>query len=306
MTSGTLGLRVGFVGLGNMGSRMARHVTAAGYEVVGLDPHAGDVGDAVTRRTDSIGELTADVDIVLLSLPDSRVVESVVSGEDGIATNSRRGQIVVDLGTSSPRSTAALAAFLDDHGVGYVDAGISGGAAAAEKAALTLMLGGDILSIERVSPVLETFASRMVHMGPSSTGHATKVLNNFLNAINLSASAEVLVAGKAAGLDMAKLLEVINASSGANWATQNRFPHIINGNYLEGGLTSQLMIKDLQLYVEHLRDIGAVSLHSSGPLAAFGLAVHNGYGDDISNRVVDALGDVSGGIRLADSAVEPS
>jgi 3-hydroxyisobutyrate dehydrogenase len=298
--STTVKTAVGFVGLGNMGSRMARHVTAAGYEVIGLDPHAGDVGDAVSRRTNSIKDLAADAGIILLSLPDSRVVESVVSGDDGIYTHARHGQVVVDLSTSSPQSTAKLAAGLAGHGVGYVDAGISGGAAAAEKGTLTLMLGGEPEPIDQVRPILQTFASRIFHMGPSSSGHTAKVLNNFLNAINLSASAEVLVAGKAAGLDMGKLLEVINASSGANWATQNRFPHIINGDYLEGGLTSRLMIKDLQLYVEHLRDVGAVSVHSAGPLAAFGLAVHNGYGDEISNRVVDALGDVSGGIRLAD------
>lgn len=290
---------IGVIGLGNMGSRMARHVTAAGYDVVGLDPRAGDAHGAVSRRASTVAEVVAEADVILLSLPDSGVVESIVSGADGISTHARDGQTVVDLSTSSPRSTTALAGLLDGLGVSYIDAGISGGAAAADKGSLTLMLGGESEAIERVRPVLETFATRLFHLGPSSSGHAAKVLNNFLNAINLSASAEVLVAGKAAGLDPASLLEVINASSGANWATQNRFPHIITGDYLEGGLTSRLMIKDLQLYVEHLRDVGAVSVHSSGPLAAFGLAVHNGYGDDISNRVVDALGDVSGGIRLA-------
>jgi 3-hydroxyisobutyrate dehydrogenase-like beta-hydroxyacid dehydrogenase len=118
--------------------------------------------------------------------------------------------------------------------------------------------------------------------------------------VSLAATAEVMVAGRRAGLDLPQLLDVINSSSGVNFASLNRFPRIVTGDYLEGGLTSRLMTKDVALYTELLGLLGVPSLNASGPLACFGLAENLGYGDQISNRVVDAIGDVAGGVRVHD------
>ena len=107
-----------------------------------------------------------------------------------------------------------------------------------------------------------------------------------------------MVSGKKAGLDLHLLLDVLNSSSGVNFATLNRFPRIVDGDYLEGGLTGKLMTKDVVLYVDLIRELGVVSLNAAGPMASFGLGTALGYGDMISNRVVDAIGDVSGGVRL--------
>lgn len=290
---------LGFVGLGNMGSRMARRLVAAGHEVIGFDPaHSGSPG-IVSRWASTLGEL-AEAPVILMSLPDAGVVSSVMHGADGLLSHLSDGHIVVDLTTSSPAVTTTLHAESLHCGASYLDAGISGGAAGAESGNLTLMVGGDEAKLAEVGPILDVIASTVVYMGSSGSGHATKILNNFLNAINLSASAEVMVAARAAGLDVAKVLDVINASSGANWATLNRFPKIITGDYLEGGLTSKLMMKDIQLYLDYTAEVGVPTLHGSGPVAAFGSAIQRGYGDVISNRVVDAIGDMSGGIRLHD------
>lgn len=290
---------LGFVGLGNMGSRMARRLVAVGHEVIGYDPaHSGSEG-IVSRWAPSLGELS-DARVILMSLPDSGVVNAVMHGAEGLLSHLSEGHIVVDLTTSSPAATSALHAESLHRGASFLDAGISGGAAGAESGNLTLMVGGDEGKLDQVRLVLGALASTVVYMGPSGSGHATKILNNFLNAINLSASAEVLVAARAAGLDVVKVLDVINASSGANWATLNRFPKIIAGDYLEGGLTSKLMMKDIQLYLDYTAEVGVPTLHGSGPVAAFGSAIQRGYGDVISNRVVDAIGDMSGGIRLHD------
>lgn len=290
---------LGFVGLGNMGSRMARRLVAAGHDVIGFDPANSGAPGIVSRWASTLGEL-AEADAILMSLPDAGVVSSVMHGADGLLSHLRDGHIVVDLTTSSPEVTAALHAESLNRGASYLDAGISGGAAGAESGNLTLMVGGDEGKLHEVAPILDVIASTVVFIGSSGSGHATKILNNFLNAINLSASAEVLVAARAAGLDVAKVLDVINASSGANWATLNRFPKIITGDYLEGGLTSKLMMKDIQLYLDYTAQVGVPTLHGSGPVAAFGSAIQRGYGDLISNRVVDAIGDMSGGIRLHD------
>jgi 3-hydroxyisobutyrate dehydrogenase len=205
---------------------------------------------------------------------------------------------VVDLSTAAPSSTVRLHAQLRERGVELVDAGISGGAAAAEKGTLTIMAGGSEAALGRVRPILETFSARVYYMGASGSGHTAKLLNNFLNGVNLTASSEAMVAARKAGLDLRTFLDVVNNSSGSNWATQNRFPHILEGDYLEGGLTGNLLLKDLTLYVDLARELGVPTLHASGPVAALGLAAGLGYGEQISNRVVDAIGDLAGGVRL--------
>jgi 3-hydroxyisobutyrate dehydrogenase len=294
--------QVGFIGLGNMGGRMTRRLVQAGITVVGYDVREGMAAGAGATPADSPAAVCAGSECVLLSLPDSHVVESVVLGEDGIIGAASPGQVIIDLSTASPDSTRRIHAALAARGVEYLDAGISGGAAAAEKGTLTIMVGGSASALERSRWVLAPIAAKVVLMGDSGAGHSTKLLNNFLNAVSLAATAEVMVAAKKAGLDLAAVLDVINSSSGVNFATLNRFPHIIRGDYLEGGLTSALMTKDVVLYVDHVRSLGVPCLSAAGPLAAFGAADNLGYADQISNRVVDAIGDLAGGVRLHDGA----
>jgi 3-hydroxyisobutyrate dehydrogenase len=152
--------------------------------------------------------------------------------------------------------------------------------------------------LDQVRPVLDCFSAQIFFCGASGAGHTAKLLNNFLNAVSLAATAEVMVAGKKAGLDLPTVLDVINNSSGISFASTNRFPKIVAGDYLEGGLSNTLMMKDVVLYTEMASALGIASLNSAGPLASFGLAKALGYSDMISNRVVDAIGDVSGGVRI--------
>jgi 3-hydroxyisobutyrate dehydrogenase len=290
--------RVGFVGLGNMGGRMTRRLVDAGHPVLGYDPVPGRAAAAGATGAQSVTEVVQGSDCLLLSLPDSPVIEAVVRGDGGVLAAGRAGQIVMDFSTAAPSSSITLHAELAERGIEFLDAGISGGAAAAERGTLTIMVGGSAAALESIAWVLAPIAVKVVHMGAAGAGHTTKVLNNFLNAVSLAATAEVMLAAKKAGLDLAQVLDVVNASSGVNFATLNRFPHIIRGDYLEGGLTSALMTKDIDLYVACLAELGVPSLQAAGPLAAFGLASSLGYRDQISNKVVDALGDLAGGIRL--------
>jgi 3-hydroxyisobutyrate dehydrogenase len=297
-------LPVGFIGLGNMGGRIARCLVAAGYDVLGHDPRTENVTACGATAAASVAEVTRACDVILLSLPDSKVVEAVVLGGDGVLANARAGQVVIDLSTSAPASTVRLHEQLAERGATLVDAGISGGAAAAEKGTLTLMVGGDPATLDRVRPLLLAFSANVFPCGSVGAGHTAKLLNNFLNAVALSATAEVMVAGRKAGLDLRVLLEVLNTSSGVNFATLNRFPKIIHGDYLKGGLTNALMMKDVLAYVDLVTRLGVASPNSSAPLASFGLALQLGYADDISNTVVDAIGDVSGRVRIHDGAYD--
>ena len=241
---------------------------------------------------------------MLLSLPDSSIIEPVMLGEGGVLEHARPGQVVVDLSTASPESTRRIHAALAERDVEFLDAGISGGAKAADAGTLTIMVGGDAGALARVRPILERFAAKIFPMGESGAGHIAKLLNNFLNGISLAATAEVMVAAKLSGLDLETFLEVVNASSGVNFATLNRFPHIIKGDYLEGGLTGRLMAKDIRLYLDHVARLGVPTFNGPACLAVFEVANALGYEDQISNRVVDGIGDLAGGVRLQDPDTE--
>jgi 3-hydroxyisobutyrate dehydrogenase len=293
-------LRTGIVGVGQMGGRMAARVREAGDPIVAYDRDAERLARSGIEPAGSLAELVAAVDLVLLSLPDSSIIEPVMLGAGGLLEHARPGQVVVDLSTASPESTVRIHAALAERGVDFLDAGISGGAKAADAGTLTIMVGGDAAALDRVRPILERFASKIFHMGDSGAGHVAKLLNNFLNGISLAATAEVMVAAKLSGLDLETFLDVLNASSGVNFATLNRFPHIIKGDYLEGGLTGRLMAKDIRLYLEHVGRLGVPTFTGPACLAVFEVTNSLGYEDQISNRVVDGIGDLAGGVRLQD------
>ena len=288
-------MKVGVIGLGNMGGRIARRIVDGGETVVGHDVDAARARAVGVEAAGSPAEVAAQADVLLLSLPDSNVVESVI---EALIDATRPGRVIVDLSTAAPSSTQAIHERLAARDVAYVDAGISGGAAAAEKGTLTIMAGGDPDALDRVRPILAHFAEHVHHMGASGNGHTAKLINNFLNGVSLAATAEAMVAARKAGLDLRQLLEVLNTSSGVNFATLNRFPRIVEGDYLEGGLTSNLMAKDLMLYLDLARELEMTSIEGPPCLAAFHLAAALGYGDQISNRVVDAIGDLAGGVRI--------
>ncbi|MBV9197821.1 MAG: NAD(P)-dependent oxidoreductase [Solirubrobacterales bacterium] len=292
--------RAGIIGTGAMGGRMAARVHQAGDPIVGYDRDAERLAASGIPAAGSLVDLVLQVDVVLLSLPDSTIIEAVVLGDGGVLDHARTGQVVVDLSTASPESTRRIHRALGEKGVEFLDAGISGGAKAADAGTLTIMVGGDAEALGRVRPVLDRFAAKIFHMGESGAGHTAKLLNNFLNGIALAATAEVMVAAKRSGLDLEQFLDVLNSSTGVNFATLNRFPHIVKGDYLEGGLTGGLMAKDLRLYLEHVARIGVPTFTGPACLAAFEVANALGYEDQISNRVVDGIGDLAGGVRLQD------
>ncbi|MEK9720032.1 MAG: NAD(P)-binding domain-containing protein, partial [Quisquiliibacterium sp.] len=161
------GKPVGFVGLGNMGGRMSRRLVQAGHEVLGFDLDAQRCQACGARAAGSLGQIARETDVMLMSLPDSTAVEAVVQADDGLLANARPGQVIVDLSTAAPSSTRRLAQLLATCEVSYIDAGISGGAAAADKGTLTLMVGGEAQRVDELRGLFAAFSSKVVHMGPS-------------------------------------------------------------------------------------------------------------------------------------------
>ncbi len=290
-------MRAAMIGLGNLGGRMAVRLRDYGIEMVGFDVRDERAEELGIPAAETIAE-AAEAGTVLLSLPSDAAITEVVVGPGGLTETAPAGLTVVDLSTASPSRSRAHHATLAERGIDFLDAGVSGGPPRAETGTLTLMVGGDAAALERVRPVLDGIGSAIHHFGEPGKGHAAKLVNNYLNGISLAATAEAMVVGVKAGLEPEQLLEVLNSSTGQNWATQNRFPSIIAGDYQEGGLSNRLMAKDLDLYLAFADETAAPTVLGASCRAVFGIAMASGYEHRISNTVVDALGDIAGGVRI--------
>lgn len=236
-----------FIGLGRMGAPMARRY-AAGHDTVlhDVDPAvASALADELgSRAVTSLAEAPAGVDVVILMLPTSSIVESVLVA-DGLLARLPRGSLVIDMGSSEPASTRRLAEAAHAGGVGYVDAPVSGGVAKAVTGELSIMVGGARPDVERALPHLQLLGTTVLEVGPPGAGHAAKALNNLLSATNLAAAAEVLTVARAFGIEAGVMVDVLNASTGRSQATEVKYPrHVLTGAY-DSGFGMDLMIKDL-------------------------------------------------------------
>ena len=250
---------VGFVGLGNMGGPMASHIAAAGFELVGFDA-AGTAErlPAGAAAAADVPELAARSDTVLLSLPDGPATLAVVDAI--VAARPRRLTTVIDLSTIGPTAAVTAAATLSPIGVAYADGPVSGGTAGAKARTISLMFAGPDAVLEAHRPVFEAFAGNIFHVGSTAgQGQAMKLLNNFLSATALASTSEALTFGRAHGLELPMMLDVLNASSGRNSATVDKFPRrVLTGTY-DAGFRTALMAKDVRLYIEMVEQAGTAA-----------------------------------------------
>ena len=290
------GMVIGFVGLGNMGIPMTRRLVAAGHQVRGFDTSAeamrafadigsSDDGGGVTAVAE-IGAVGEGADAVILMLPDSDIVERVVLGRlasepdpatestgGGLLASLPTGATLIDMSSSDPARTQALAALTAAAGVTLIDAPVSGGVAGARAGTLAVMVGGPAAAFERFKPALGAIGSRVVHAGDTGAGHAVKALNNLMSAANLLVASEALVAGRRFGLDPAIMLEVINAASGRSPATENKWPNFVLTEKYDAGFAMRLMVKDIRLALGIERATGVTALASEAVAAAWEAAL---------------------------------
>ena len=238
-------LPVGFVGLGRMGEPMVRRLAANGVAVRGHDAAPGvaqRLSDVLTP-VGSAAEAAEGVQVVILMLPDSDVVEKVV---EDVVGDLRAGTVLVDMSSSEPLRTRALATRLAERGVTLVDAPVSGGVSGARAGTLTIMVGGPADEVRRLTPLLGHMG-RVRHVGGVGAGHALKALNNLMSAAHLLASSEAILAGERFGLDPAVIVEAVNGSSGRSGSTENKWPNYILPGTYDSGFTAGLMVKDLRI-----------------------------------------------------------
>ncbi|SKA98117.1 3-hydroxyisobutyrate dehydrogenase [Agreia bicolorata] len=252
---------VSFIGLGNMGNPMASRLVAAGYRVTGFDlaESARDtLAESGGTPATSAADAVAGSDVVILMLPNSSVVEAVLSDESVLSALAA-GAIVVDMSSSEPLRSRALAQRLAADGIRFVDAPVSGGVTGARAGSLTIMVGGSTDDAAAVEGVLSALG-RPTRVGEVGAGHAAKALNNLLSATHLWATSEAVLAGERFGLDPAVLLGVFNSSSGRSGSTENKWPNFVLTDSYDSGFGLGLMLKDMRIAVDLAEELGAPSV----------------------------------------------
>jgi len=264
-------LRVGFIGIGNMGWPMAKNILKAGNNVLQPDNklHVFDLDKKrVTRfvkeEPGALGTAEASAvakasNVIITMLPTGPIVRDVVM--EMLASGSlAKGTILVDMSSSEPTGTRELADLLAKSGVMLIDAPVSGGITGAQAGTLTLMIGGnDEQAIERVTPVLQTMGSKLFRTGASGSGDVMKALNNFLAAANFRATAEAISMGQKFGLDPALIIDIVNVSTGRSFATEGAFKsQVLTGKY-GAGFALGLLTKDVKIASDLAGELGVMA-----------------------------------------------
>ncbi len=264
--------KVGFVGLGNMGQPMAALLLKASFDLTVLDADAG-VQQAFVDQyggipASSLNELGSGADAVITMLPDGHAVRRVVLGKEGegddrLLGSMGEGTILIDMGSSSPTGTQALGQMLARNGISMLDAPVSGGVPRAKKGTLAIMVGGEPGVVERCRPLFEEMGERVFETGILGSAHAMKALNNLVSAAGLIAAAEALLIGHRFGLDPTVMVDVLNASTGRNNSTENKFKQFILSRAFNSGFSLDLMVKDLTTAVDLARETSTPAVFSA-------------------------------------------
>lgn len=289
--------KLGFVGLGNIGEPVVRHLLRAEYEVLVHDARAEAVSRLDGTPAEPVGgleELASAADVVLLSLPNSTVVEEVVLGEGGLVEELSTGKVVIDTSSSRPSSTRAIAKKLADGGADMLDAPVSGGVLRAREGTLSVMVGGKREVFERCSPVLEVFGGKIFYVGDHGTGHLVKSLNNLLSATTLASAAEALILAQTAGISPETFVDVINASNGRSYSTEVKLPRYVLDGSFDDGFALGLMVKDLKIALESAGELGLPMLVGTLLGQVWQAAVAQGYGPRGHTAVYAFLEDLAG------------
>lgn len=270
---------VGVIGIGNMGTSIARQV-ADSFEVVAYDrdpdqvaPLEGPIAVARTRR-----EVAERTDIVLLSLPSSDAVESVVLGEGGVLDGLSPGTVLVDTSTIDPAVTRTVSSACDSRRVTFLDAPVSGGPRNAVDGALTTMVGGEEAAVDRLRPVFSCYCDTVVHVGERGAGIAMKLANNYMFGVQTAAVCEALTMARRAGIDDETFFEVASSASGDSYALRRNLEgFVLPGEYEPEGSLS-ILGKDVRL-AEQFGRANDVPLPVGGTTSSiFRLAETRGWG----------------------------
>jgi 3-hydroxyisobutyrate dehydrogenase len=257
--------KIGFVGIGNMGSPMASHLVKKGFDVTVYDARPEVMKAFVAQHGGKAAKSLVDaahgMDAVITMLPDDKVVRKVVLGdgsENCLAAGLAKGAIVMDMGTSNPSGTRSLAEALKPRGIEVVDAPVMGGVVFAKDATLDVMVGGDAALVERVTPVLQAIGRSIIPCGGTGTAHALKALANYINACALINAVEAMTIGKKFGLDPKLMADALipMCTERNHPIIKKVVPHVLTRKF-GTGMAMAFIAKDLKIAVDTAHSIGA-------------------------------------------------
>ena len=269
-------MRIGFIGLGNMGAPMARNLAQAGHEVMGFDVAdvtVEDVTIAPDFKTVALGQ-----DVVITMLPNGAILKDV-AGQ--ILPHMAKGALLLDCSTVDVESAAAVAAYAEALGVMAVDAPVSGGIGGADQGTLTFMAGGSDAGFARAQPLFEIMGQKAVHCGKSGAGQAAKICNNMILGITMIGTCEAFALADKLGLDRQKMFDVVSTSSGASWSINTYCPAPGVGPISPAdhgyapGFAAELMVKDLGLAQD-----AAIAADADTPLGAAAAELYRQFVED--------------------------
>lgn len=261
MSKSLEGLKIGFVGLGNMGAAMARNLNEAGAEVVvwnrseGPGKTAEALGMTRVERLSELGKIVGN-SIICINLTTTQVVDEVVFGAGGLAEGLRADSLVIDFGTTGVRETKGFADRLaKERESGWVDAPVSGGQVGAEAGNLTIMAGGSETDFARALPVFEILGEKITHLGPVGSGQVTKLANQLIVAQTIDAVAQALVMAEKAGVDPGRVRDALRGGFAESRILDLHGDRMVRRDFAPGG-RSELQLKDVRLMSELAEDLG--------------------------------------------------
>lgn len=250
--------RVGFIGLGLMGSHMARNLWRAGHELTVHSRSPAPVDALVAEgaaRASSPAEVASRSEVIVTMLPDTPDVELVLFGPDGVFQTVAEGSIVIDMSTIDPIATRRFAERMAERGVGMLDAPVSGGDIGARDATLSIMIGGTEADVARAQPLFEAMGKNIVHVGDSGAGQIAKACNQLVLAGTLEAVGEALVLAAKAGVDPGKVREALLGGFATSRVLEVHGQRMLDGNFAPG-FRAELMHKDARIVVAAARELG--------------------------------------------------
>jgi 2-hydroxy-3-oxopropionate reductase len=289
-------MKIGFIGLGIMGTPMAGHLLAAGHSLyVRTRSQVPAVLSEATTCASS-AEVARAADITFLMLPDTPDVEAVLFGDGGVAEGLAPGKVVVDMSSISPMDTKRFAERVRALGADYLDAPVSGGEVGAKAASLTIMVGGDEAVFERVRPLFELMGKNITLVGGNGDGQTTKVANQIIVALNIAAVGEALVFASKAGADPAKVRQALMGGFAASRILEVHGERMVKRSF-NPGFRIRLHQKDLNLALQGARELGVALPQTAGAAQLMQACAAHGLADMDHSALVQALE------RLADHVV---
>lgn len=272
-------MTIGFIGLGIMGKPMARHLIEAGYNTYLYDLNRDTVNELAEKGGVpclSIQEVAKNADIIITMLPNAKIVEEVLFGDDGVCSQAKPDTIIIDMSSVSPEDAKSFSERVKQYQLHVLDAPVSGGEPMAIAGKLAIMVGGDEAVFTKVLPILQTMGEKIIYVGGNGAGSTVKLANQIIVNVNIAALSEAVVLASKSGIDLNKMFEAIRGGLAGSAVMEAKMPKIINRDFEPGGRID-INFKDLNNVLSSAGKVGVPLPVTSLVKEVFHMEMVNGH-----------------------------